>query len=63
MISKSDLILILTEMEESLNLDTSEMISKTLVAKTLPLDVLKYINDTRELEVNKFYTHLRKSYN
>lgn len=63
MISKSDLILILTEMEESLNLDTSEMIAKTLVAKTLPLDVLKYINDARELEVNKFYTHLRKSYN
>lgn len=62
MISKSDLILILTELSEN-GIDTSKQISKVLISRDIPLDVVKFINDNRELEVNKFYNHLRKSYN
>ena len=62
MISKSDLILILTELSEN-GIDTSKQISKVLMSRDIPLDVVKFINDNRELEVNKFYNHLRKSYN
>ena len=62
MISKSDLILILTELTEN-GIETSKQISKVLMSRDIPLDVVKFINDNRELEVNKFYNHLRKSYN
>lgn len=62
MISKSDLVLILTELSEN-GVDTSKQISKVLTSREIPLDVVKFINDQRELEVNKFYTHIRKSYN
>lgn len=62
MISKSDLILILTDLAEN-GINTSNHIQKVLTSRNIPLDVVKFINDNRELEVNKFYTHLRKSYN
>ena len=63
MLSKSDLILILTELGEQKHIDTADKISEVVMAKKVPLDVLKFINDTRELEVTKFYRHIRKSYN
>ena len=63
MISKNDLVLILTELSESRKIDVTDKITKVLTSKTIPLDILKYINDEREFEVNKFYTHIRKSYN
>ena len=63
MISKNDLVLILTELSEKDGIDTTSMVTKVLTSKTIPFDVLKYINDKRELEVSKFYSHIRKSYN
>ena len=63
MISKNDLVLILTELSEKDGIDTTGMVTKVLTSKTIPFDVLKYINDKRELEVSKFYSHIRKSYN
>ena len=63
MLNKSDLILILTEIGESQNIDTTQMVSDIVMAKKVPLDILKFINDNRELDVTKFYRHIRKSYN
>ena len=63
MISKNDLVLILTELSEKDGIDTTNMVTKVLTSKTIPFDVLKYINDKRELEVSKFYSYIRKSYN
>lgn len=63
MLSKSDLILILTELGEQQNIDTTNMVSEIVTAKKVPLNVLKFINDNRELDVTKFYRHIRKSYN
>lgn len=62
MISKNDLVLILSDMQDS-GYDTKEHIKKVITSRDIPIDVIKYINDNREMEVNKFYTHIRKSYN
>ena len=63
MLSKSDLILILTELGEDQNIDTTSMVADIVTAKKVPLDILKFINDNRQLDVTQFYTHIRKSYN
>lgn len=63
MLNKSDLILILTELAEEKNINTTEMISQVVTAKKIPLDILTFINNTRELDVTRFYNHIRKSYN
>lgn len=58
MISKTDLILLLSNIEGG-----QEHIGKVLADENIPIDVLKFINNQRELDVSKFYTHIRKSYN
>lgn len=62
MIAKNDVILLLTELEQN-NINVKEDIQKVLTSKTIPLDVLKKINDNRPLDVLMFYEKLRKSYN
>lgn len=58
MITKTDLLLLLSDME-----DGKEYINKVLSSPDIPMDVVKYINNKRELDVSAFYTHIRKSYN
>ena len=58
MISKTDLLLLLANTDNS-----QEQINKVLASEDIPLDVVKFINDQRELDVSKFYTYIRKSYN
>ena len=62
MILKNDLLLILSEMSDN-GIDTIKEFTKVATAKEIPLDVIKFINDNREMEVNKFYSYIRKSYN
>lgn len=62
MISKNDLVLILSDMQDG-GYDTRDYIKKVITSRDIPIEVIKYINDNREMEVNKFYTHIRKSYN
>lgn len=62
MIEKTDLILLLSELEDN-NVDISKYKNLLLTTKGVNLDVLKFINDQRPLEVTKFYERLRKSYN
>lgn len=62
MISKNDLLLLLTELEDS-GIDCSEEIS-SLYTPTAPIiDILKFINGNRSLDLVNFYEKLRKSYN
>ena len=63
MITKSDLILILTELAEKDSIDTKAHIQKVLMSRQLPFDVVEFVNKQREFEVNKFYNYIRKSYN
>ena len=62
MIVKSDLILLLTEMENE-GLDVKNDMNKVLASPSIPLDVLKRVNDHYPLDVLNFYEKIRKSYN
>lgn len=62
MITKTDCMLLLTDLEER-GIDVTKMLQKTVESPTLPLDVLQFINNTRELSLSQFYQKIRKSYN
>lgn len=62
MIQKQDLILLLTNIQEN-GVDVSSHLNKVISSQTIPLDVLKFINEHRELDVTEFYKHIRKNYN
>ena len=62
MITKRDCILLLTTMKnEHVNVDA--MMQKTITSRDIDIDVIKFINNYRPLDANKFYEKLRKSYN
>lgn len=62
MITKTDLLLLLTELQEQ-GIDTAADIRYLMSAKSIPLDLLKKINQDRQLDVARFYEKLRASYN
>ena len=62
MITKRDCILLLTEMEGS-GIDTSDMLKLAMRSADLDADVLKFINDHRQIDASAFYEKIRKSYN
>lgn len=62
MITKTDCILLLTEQQEN-GVDVSDVLN-TLVKQSEPsVEVIKFINDNRQLDLSKFYDKIRKSYN
>lgn len=62
MVTKNDLLLLLTELQEE-GTATDSYFTKVVTSPSIPLDVLKYINDRRQLDVAAFYELLRKNYN
>lgn len=62
MISKNDLILLLTELQEN-GIDIGDNILSVIKSPSIPLDVVKFINDNRQLDLTSFYENLRKNYN
>ena len=62
MITKNDIILLLTELQ-SQGIDTKDDINTVLKSSSIPIDVLKKINDNKSLDIIHFYEKLRKSYN
>jgi len=62
MIKKNDCILLLTEMQEK-GINVSKQISQLMSSKEMSLDVLKFINDNRQLDVLSFYERVRVNYN
>ena len=62
MISKNDLILLLTELEEE-GVDIGDNIGRVFKSPSLPLDVIKFINSHRQLDLTAFYENIRKNYN
>lgn len=62
MVTKNDLLLLLTELQEN-GEDVKSQITRLVSTSTLPLDILKFINDRRQFEVASFYELLRKNYN
>lgn len=62
MISKNDLLLLLTELQEQGN-DVQKQIKELMYNDNISLDVLKFINDRRPLDVVAFYNNIRVNYN
>ncbi len=62
MISKNDIVLLLTELNDQ-DVNTTQMIKSVYSTPGIPLDVLKFINDRRQLDLTAFYKKIRKSYN
>lgn len=62
MISKNDCILLLTDIGNR-GLDTSEQISKLMKMTEPSIEIIKFINDNRQLDLVNFYDKIRKSYN
>ena len=62
MLTKTDLLLLLTEIESTgRNVDAE--IFNLLRSETISYDVLKFINDNRQFDVALFYDLIRKNYN
>ena len=61
MITKNDCILLLTELEEN-GVDTKSALREAL-ANGATFSVIKFINDSRQLDLTRFYEKVRKSYN
>lgn len=62
MITKRDCILLLSELSTH-GVDTNAMLRKAIAAADIDLEVIKFINQHRQLDVRSFYEKLRKSYN
>ena len=61
-ISKQDCILLLTEISDK-GIDCKYHLNKLIKLDMPDLEVLKFINDNRQLDVTGFYEKIRKSYN
>ena len=62
MLQKNDLILLLSEMQEQ-GIDVEKEITQVVSYPTIPLNILKKINDNRPLAVTNFYERVRKNHN
>ncbi len=62
MITKNDCILLLNDVANR-GIPTGDMLRKLMQSPELDMDVLKFINDNRPLEVARFYEQLRYNYN
>ena len=63
MITKNDCILLLTEIQTKTGESTDKYIKQLFTQVDIPIEVLLFINNNRQLELTKFYEKLRKSYN
>lgn len=63
MITKQDCLTILVKLEDAGVANIDEYIKKLLIAKEVPVEVLKFIASNRGLEAVNFYEMLRKNYN
>ena len=61
MITKNDCLVLLADIEKN-GTDTKEVVN-SLLRNGLTVDIIKFINSHRQLDVSTFYDKLRKSYN
>lgn len=64
MIDKYSCLILLNDIKEKgINVDKQIKLITTSKSNQIPLEVLKFINDSEPMELCKFYEKLRKSYN
>lgn len=61
MISKNDVIILLTELQEN-GIDVKKQINDT-IKNGVSIQTVQFINSNRQLDLHKFYEKIRKSYN
>lgn len=62
MLQNTDLVLLLSDLQnQGTNVD--DMLEEVVTSSDIPLDVLKFINSKRQLDITEFYELLRKNYN
>lgn len=62
MITKNDCLSMLVKIEDT-GVDIKDTMKSLLIAKDVPIEVLKFIHENRGIEANNFYEMLRKRYN
>lgn len=62
MIAKNDCYLLLADLQNK-GIDTTDIISQLVSSISIPMEVIKFINDNRQLDLMNFYEKIRKSYN
>ena len=62
MITRRDCLLLLSELSAR-GIDTTSAMKLALRSQEANIDVIKFINDHRQLDANAFYEKIRKSYN
>ncbi len=62
MITRSDCLLLLTEMSDK-GIDTKQIVNKLYSAQGMDYEVLKFINSYKPFDVLNFYDRLRVNYN
>lgn len=62
MINKTDCLLLLTEMQEK-GVNVTKQITQLMSSSGLSLDILKFINDNRQLDLLGFYEKIRINHN
>lgn len=62
MITRDDTILLLTELEDD-GVDIGKMLEIATRSPDVNVAVVKFINSHRQMDANKFYEKIRKSYN
>ena len=63
MITKTDILTLLTEMENKGVKEAKTMFKKALLKEDVSLEALKFINDNRALEISEFYEMIRRNHN
>ena len=63
MLSRNDLILLLTDIEKLENIPVDNYVTELLTSSNIPLHVIKFINSKRQFDVASFYEMLRYNYN
>lgn len=62
MITRNDCLVLLADLQ-SRGLDTKDAIDTLMRTNQLPMSVIKFINDNRQLDLADFYNNIRKNYN
>ena len=62
MITRNDCLLLLADMSDN-GIDTEDATRKLVMSNDVPIEVIKFINDHRQLDLSAFYEKLRKSFN
>lgn len=62
MVTKNDCILILSDLKDK-GINIEDNLNTVLSSNEVPLNVIKFINSHRQLDLSKFYENLRKNYN